>query len=402
MPIEAPPVAPAPVAPAAPTPAPSPAPAPAAPAPAPSPAPSASGPPDPVRDFDRELEDTFNRVDPTPAKKPEAGAPATKPAASPAERPKPEEPVKPVGRPPEFKDPKELRKAFEASRGELQSLNKRYADLEKRHAEAEAKGKDVTTLNERMSAIQKEADTLRSELRAAKHETSEDFKTRYEVPFQKAAMRAKGLVEQLTALDPETRAERPGTIADLQEIYALPFGKAAARAAELFGQQATFVLEEYKQLHRMEDDRNEALEQEKSQWKEKTQAEEANRIARNETMRKLDSQVTKDLAESVPDYHDDPTDTELAKARNEGYAIFDAKPKTFEEMVVKKAHLRHRFAAFGAQKLTILRLRKELAEAQAAGERRQGIPNPQGRQGGRDPKTDDGMSWEEAARNAIT
>src|SRR5881394_70420 len=393
---------PAPAAPAAPAkPAPAPSPAPAA-APAPSPAPSSGGG-DPVLDFDKRLTDAFDKASPL-AKKPDAPPEPAKPAEPAKPEPPKPDPNKVIAGP---KAPPQLRAELDRVNGELATKSKQVTDLEAKIKDAEAKGKETATLTERLGTLEKQLEEKESQLRALKQETSDEYRNNYEVPFQKAANRAKGFIETLDVTDPETNATRKGSLDDLVELtrlYRQSPNKALARGEQLFGDKvATLVMPDIKSLDGMEREAAEALAEEKANWKQRTVDEEAKHITQRTELGKLYEDVKKQLAESVDDYHDDPTDKELNGAREEAFKLFDAQSASVQDRILKNAHIRHRFAMAAVEKLKRMRAEKQVTELKAELETyKNDPPDPGRRRGGKESATGNTLSWEEDARKSLT
>lgn len=364
MPAAAPAAPPKPATPPAAAPAPAPA---AAPAPAPAPAPEPGGGA-PEADPFKEFNDAIKLVD---AQKDPKATPAPKPAAAPAAPAKPSEPPKPAaaGKP----LPRELRDELERNKTELQAAKTAHAELEKKLVAAEAAGKNTEALTKRLEALQKDMDTLRAENRTLKFQGSDEWAKTYEKPFNDAAAYAERIITKLDVLD---EAGDPVRKTDWQKDFGRLYGRyqedpggAIREANTMFGDAAHKVISTIEDLSRRQHEMNQALEVEKKNWKENAQAEEGKRAEFQERIKQAEEKVGGELAESVAEYHDeDPSDTEAANQRAKGYALFDADPKTWNEAVRKRMHVRHMVAAFGVQKLKILRLNKEVADLKAENE----------------------------------
>lgn len=341
---------PAPVTPAAPaapasTPASTPS-APAAPATSSTPAASEENP-------YAELDATVKRVDTPPQSTKGKDAPPKTGTTAPS---------KPTATPPEKTTavPKELRAELDRVKTELKNKEGAYATLEAKIADYERKGKDTTALTERLSTLEKQIETKDSEIRALKQEASPEFKKKYDEPFNRLAERAKSVVQKIQVTDEAAGTVRPATWGEFSQIYSLDEFSALRQAKETFGEDgAQVAMSYYRELHRLDDDRQVALAEEKEQWKERETAEQANQIKTREEIARLWLETNASLAEKVDDYHDSPDDKELVDARNRALAIFDAQPKTFKEKLVKDAHNRQRVAAFAPMKILISRLTKE-------------------------------------------
>lgn len=395
---EAPPAAGAPPkAPATPPPSPSPAPAPTPPTPPAAPA-APAAPDDPVRAFDDKIAAAFDKdMGTTP--EPKAGEPP-KPAPAPS---KPAAPA-PAAPAPAKPAANQLRAELERVSGELTTKTTQIGDLEKKIADYEAKGKDTTALSERLATLEKQMEAKDAELRALKHEASPEYKAKYEAPFNRAASLARRDVEQLQVTNPETGEARAATFDDFTEIYRLPYAKALPRAKELFGEGAQIVVNHVQKLRDMEYEAQQALEEEKSSYKQREEADRARSVQTRQQVGKLWQKVVSELGDSVDDYKVDPTDKELLSARDEAFSIFDAKAATLDEQVVKNAHIRHSFAALRVAKLKMMRMAKEMQELKSELDTyKTEPPNPGRRPGGKESAHgDSGKDWESGLREAIT
>lgn len=380
------PASPAPTAPAAPAAAPV---APAAPAPPATPA-------DPVRDFDAKLTAAFDKVSPLPPATPAAPAAPAAPTA-------PAAPAPPKPSAPANKQPKELRAELDRVSGELTAKQTQISEMEKKIADWEKKGKDTEALSGRLKTLEQQLETIQAENRALKHESSPEFKEKFEKPFNDAAAYAEKVVSGLEITDPETRQTRAATFDDFMDVYRQPtFNKAVKRANELFGEGAQVVINHLSELQRLQYVRDNALEDERKHAKEREQAEVTRRTQEQEHLSGLYTQVNKELADSVEEYHDDPTDKDLVDARQEGFRLFDARTSTPDQRILKNAHIRHRFAAYGPLRLKNMRLQQQLAEMKKELDSlKNEPPDPTRRPGGRQTAapTDD---WDSAARKELT
>ena len=330
---------------------------PAAPPPGPAPAPPSE--PDPFAEVDA----LFKAAETPPAPpsappkgEPPKGTPPAKPAAAPPTAP-PKAPPTPA--------PKELRAELDRIKGELKTKTDSYAALEAKIADYERRGIDATALTERLATIEKQMEAKDAEIRALKHEASPEFKDKYDVPFNRLAARAQSVVEKIRAVS-EDGETRNATWADFGKLYSLDEYTATREARTLFGDEgAGIAMRYYNELHRLDDDRAQALLAEREHWKERETAEQAKRVTTQQQIDQLWQRTNQDLSERVEDYRDPADDKELADARAKAYAVYDAQPKTLRERIVKDAHVRQRVAAFVPLKIRLARLAKERDDLQA-------------------------------------
>lgn len=308
------------------------------------------------------------------------------------------------------RDPKWFREQHEKSKVEIQTYAERVKSLEAKIAEADAKGKDTTALAERLTQLEKERDNLRGELRAAKQETSDEFKKTYDKPFNQAASYAKDVLKDFTVTD-ESGATRAAQWTDFQALYAMPINKAAAMARQMFGDDAPIVISQLTELHRLDHVKSIALEEEKAQWKERSAKEEAEK-AQQEVMRSKQESgfksmvglAQKHLAEKNPHYQDAPGDEgkEFRELREEGYAVYDARPKTIEEAAIRTAEVRHRVAAHGPLVRKLSMAQAELKEARATIEELRGGGPGKGNRVIGGGSTAENESWQQALRKNVS
>ncbi len=244
------------------------------------------------------------------------------------------------------KDPKWYRDEHARMKSETEKTVARIKELESKITEGEARGKDMSVLSQRLAEREKELDNIRGELRAAKQEVSPEFKEKWDKPFNDSAAYAKNMIEQL-GVQTEEGAQRPATWNDFAALYQMPINKAAQAARQMFGEDAQLVINQLDKLHQLDYQRGTALEGEKARWKESATREEAENIQRKQGFNAMKEQVEKHLAETNPDFQDKPGDegNESRELRQQGYELFDGKPKDIKEAAIKTAYVRHIVAA---------------------------------------------------------
>jgi hypothetical protein len=274
--------------------------------------------------------------------------------------------------------PKELRERYKATKAERDTLTKAKTDLEAKIKQFEAQGKDTTALTGRLTAIEQERDAALAELRAAKQEASPEFKEKYDKPFNMAAERARKQVAELSIVQKvdETTGNviqeaRPATWEDFSALYSLPVGKAIEQANNLFGTSAQFVLGLREKLLDLDSARQTALQEEREQFKQRTEKEIAGRTVEQEKIEKTWTETNTRLAESVADYKNDPEDTELNDARKHALSVFDSKINAadrqdyIQKKVLRDAHIRQRIGAFPVLKLQLSRAQEKITALEA-------------------------------------
>lgn len=383
-----------------------------APVAAPSPAPAATTPPsDP---FMAELESKFSAEDAkiSPPKEVKAAEPTkepVKPAAAPTPAAKtPEAPLQPQ---PANEGPKALRERKAQLEAEKEVLTKEKTELLDKVKQYEAKGKDTESLLSQIDEAKKQLEAIQAENRMLKQETSPEFKSKYDKPFEQAATYAQKLLHGLEKADGTTSTWEE--FAGLYRMSETSLNRAISEARAMFGENSGVVIQQITELHKLNFQKQEALQQEKAQWQERSKADagkEAESRARAEREQAAQKQhfmdtfqkVNKDLEETVEAYRVPPEDKELLEARNNFLKIYDSAPKSQEEFMAKNAHIRQRAASFPVMQIQMNRLKAENAKLQQEldGLKPKAPSGDNKRQGGTETGAPE-KSWEQQARDAV-
>lgn len=303
---------------------------------------------------------------PAPAAAPVAAKPAeVKPAAPKAAAKPAEKPVEPKPAEPST-GPKALRDELERTRAEAKTNAEGKAALEVKIKEYEEKGKNTDALESRLKEFEVESKKLKAELSAARFETSDQYKEKFEKPFTKLIQKTKAHVNSLM------RPDGAGADFDRDFIAVLNTSNndAPRLARELFGDDhAIDILGRRRQVIELREEANEAVTFERENWEtnkkkgeEQQQLQKMQKAQEREHEEKLWVKMTEDLKNAVEDYRDPVDDEELSAARAKGQSIYDHHPQTTEENILKFAHIRHRLGAYEAQKLQIARHVARIAE----------------------------------------
>ena len=253
----------------------------------------------------------------------------------------------------------ELRAELERTRNDLSAKSKAIVDLEAKIKDYEKRGIDTEALTKRLETRERDYEALEARLRLKEFEASDDFKKNHELPFKRAANYAANTIRGLVKTD-GTQAD---FAKDFEPIYRLPYNAAYARAREVFGEDgAVPVMEHVRELQKLDMASREAMAEEKENWKVNVEREQGERVQRQEKIKSLVAKVRKDLQDATEDYRDPVGDKEIEEARSKGYQIFDYKPKTLDQAIVRDEHVRHRVAAHLPLKLMLARKDKEIAE----------------------------------------
>lgn len=309
--------------------------------------------------------------------------------------------------------PKALREQLEKTNGELKTFKEKVAAYEAKIAEFEGKGKDTTALAERLATIEKQHEAVLAENRALKHESSPEFKAKYEAPFSRAAESAKKIVSQLMTAPKEnedgtTTPGRPATWDDFAGIFSLPYGKAQEEAEKLFGKSERIVMSHYDKLHGLQEERDAALQEERNNWKASEEKEKAEAVIREQNREKQVAEIgaawtklNQELAEKHADiFAANPKEAEESKFVTEAHAIFDAKPKTLQQQMVKDAYIRNHLAASYLARHRLSKANDRIAELETAlAESKGSRPGATKRPGGAEQTSE--KSWSQDLKEAL-
>lgn len=383
-----------------------------------------------------------------PAAAPKAQPSAAPPASAPASTPPPAAPVAPIqsddpferprkpsaaapakpGAPaaPVIDDPdkqyptapKELRAAYRELRDKSKTTEQKIAEYERKIESLGKSGQDTSALTTRLQQLERERDERDATIRGLRQEESPEFKAKYDEPYQQAAFRVQKAVEQLYVItQPADEANgipaqtRPATMQDFTELYALPTGKAIERAKSLFGDASQWVIGKREMLLDLWDQRSDALQKERTQFKERNAKETADNAVRSKGIKDMYDQTIQRLTDTNSDYKIDPADTEEVEARQHALEVYDTPIQIKDEAsgkqeIARRAHIRLKVAAFPVMKLRMERQAEKIAslEAQLA-EVKGAAPGGNRRPGGDAPASnteDDSIaSWSQAAKLAV-
>jgi hypothetical protein len=376
--------------------------APAAPSLAPTPVPAPAGAPAPGKSLSAAFDDLDTALAndapaggdaPTEGDEPVAPSEGGKPAkATPAAPAKPATAVVPAkpGAPTPTDTPKLLRGLLQVANKERDTLKAEVAALKKVQAEAAARGStDTGALGEDLARARADLEAKETELRLLRYEKSDDYRTKFEKPYNDGFARAYRDVGELLVehggrevVDEATgtksivdRQTRPGTKADFNAIYQLPLGEATRKARELFGDSASVVLGWRSKLRDLAEQAASASDEYRTKGAAEEQARTARAAQEREASTRMLSKVSEDLATKYathfgPDESDPDGNALLERGRSMVEKFFaDPSTLSLEDRVILKAQISHRAAAFGrmaarvkARDARIAALEAELAE----------------------------------------
>lgn len=309
--------------------------------------------------------------------------------------------------------PKALREQLEKTNGELKSYREKAETLEKRIAEFEAKGKDTTALAERLATVEKEKEAAIAEARALKHEAGPEFKAKYDAPFSRAADHAQSVIEQLNVIAQEGQdgsviPARKATWEDFIRIYRMGEGDALDAAEKLFGKGERIVMNHYDKLHGLERDKAAGMAELRANWTEMEKKQKADaamaETTRAQTLESIQSawrKVNAEMVEKDPErYAAKPDDKEEAAIVTKAYELFDVKPKTWQQQVLKDANLRNRLASEALARHRLSRASDRIAELEAAlAESKGSRPGSTRTPGGAEKTTE--KTWDQDLKEAM-
>jgi hypothetical protein len=312
-------------------------------------------------------------------------------AAKPAEAAKPaavSDPVKPadetvVGA---AEDPKKGKvnpwKLVDEYKAKVAAAEARILETEKRAIPEDQWKKTNETLTQREARLKE----LEEEIRYVNYSKSEEFKTKYQQPYEKQWQRTMSELGELT-METADGGTRPLAANDILDLVNAPLGKAHEMAVERFGDLAPEVMAHRKEIRKLFDEQSSALDEARKSGadREKNITEQSQRqyaetsTQIRETWSKANEEVTVDPkygAYFTPVEGDQEGNLRLAKGFELADRAFSENPlapgltsEQRQSIVRRHAAVRNRAAAFGrltyqnAQaKSRIAALEKQLAE----------------------------------------
>jgi hypothetical protein len=345
-----------------------------------------------------ELEKKAGGASARPAAKPEKPAAAEKPAEKPAAaKPAEGEAVKPgegEALAPEAPELDEAAAAAATPEGKelkkgspwklVKDYKERVTALESEVLELKKGGvkpEERTALEERATKAETRAKELEQYLTYVDYSQTEDFKTKFVQPYEKAWGRAMEDIKELTVPD-GSGGERAVNAQDLLQLVNMPLARARQLATEIFGEFADDVMQHRKEIRGLYEAQSAALEDAKKNGSEKLkQAREqqaAAQAAIGKTVKELwdrenNSIVTNEKYKPffTPREGDEQWNSRLQKgyelvdkAFSENPANPNLKPEEREAAVRRHAAVRNRAASWGALRGEVERLSAELKKAQ--------------------------------------
>lgn len=352
----------------------------------PGPAPS----PKETTSFDADFAELDSLDDKAPPKAPPKPVEAPKQTEKPkVEAPKveaPKEPEKPVEDDPEPKTIPDLRKGYNAKKKEIRDTWKPKVEaLEHEIATLKATSgnghsEELKTLSEKVQAYEKQIQDLQGTIKFVDYRKSDEFKKKYEAPYNEAWASAIGELDELTVKvrtgtderGEPTYGERKASPNDLLTLSNLPLGEARKLAKEMFGDNADDMMAHRRKIRELSDAQNKALSEAQKSAEEAAKTRDTQSQEMSKQTVQLWTQANKTLAEKYPKWFgpvegDEEGNTLLQK----GFALADrmfaptkeTAPKTTQESVALHALIRNKVANHDRLALQVKKLTKELEEA---------------------------------------
>lgn len=259
----------------------------------------------------------------------------------------------------------------------------RAAALEKELAEAKkavVDPKEKEELTSKLTAAEKRRQELEEEIKYVNYSKSQEFKDKYQKPYEDAWSKAMADLGELTVAD-ETGTERPIAPQDMLALVNMTLKEAKAKAMEMFGDFADDVMAHRKEIRNLFDAQNKALEEaRKSAGTRDEQRQRELAEFRQQTRKQIQevwAEANKQaLADEKYSQYFKPIegDEEGNNRLKRGYELADKafsapnledprlKPEQRAEIIKLHAAIRNRSAAFGR---TLYQLEKSQAEIAA-------------------------------------
>lgn len=318
---------------------------------------------------------------------------------APAETPPAEKQTPPETKPvetPAGEKPTETPPATEVKPGEKEKANpwklvdqykKRTAELEKEIAAVKTSTlpeQERATYTEKITKLEASVKQYEDKLAFMDYSQSQEFKEKYADPFQNAWNVAMGELKEISITDPGTGQQRPMGVDDMMQIVNLPLGQARDVANKIAGDFADDIMAHRKEIRKLYDAQNQALEKAKKDGAERVKKE-------GEATQKQTAEITKTLATTwqeentallnhekygkylKPVEGDEEWNTRLKRGFERADQTFADKspkdptltPDERAEIVKRHVAMRNRSAAFGALRYRVEQQQARIAELEA-------------------------------------
>lgn len=147
------------------------------------------------------------------------------------------------------------------------------------------------TITERLTKAEQRAKELEDHIRFVDYKKSDEFRTKYQEPYEKAWTKAMSELKEISVVDPGSEQARPATADDLLQLVNLPLGKAREVANAVFGDFADDVMAHRKDIRNLFEAQNTALSEAEKNGAERIKSEQ-------EKAKTFQSQVTKFVSDA--------------------------------------------------------------------------------------------------------
>lgn len=269
---------------------------------------------------------------------------------------------------------------------------------------------------EEFQAIQKRNEELESEIRYANYTKSKEFTEKYQKPYDDAWQTAMNDLSEIPVQDGERT--RPLTVDDIAQLVYMPLARAKEEAVAKFGNFADDVMAARKEIRRLGETRDKALEEAKKVAGEREKQLAEHWQSQRATIKAEVSKAWQEANAAVQHHEkfgqyfrpidgDEAGNAALEKGFNvvdEAFAMNAADPKLTAEqraiLVKKQVAVRNRAAAFGRLTIQLTKAHSRIKELESkVAELEGGEPTVDGRNG--DPAPAAPMNERDRLHSAI-
>lgn len=263
------------------------------------------------------------------------------------------------------------------------SLERQIKELQQKQSNQSTENQpqlDVKTLSTRAEQAEARLKELEEEIKFTNYQKSNEFKEKYQKPYETAWKRAAAELAEVTVADPDTGNVRQATPQDMLALLNMPLGEARAYANKLFGEFADDAMAHRKELKSLFDTQSAAIEEAKKNagLREQQEQEQLNRF-RGEISKQVGEVWSKANQEAVTDketgqyFAKRDGDKDWNESLEKGFALADRAfrenpmdpkltPEERSEIIRRHAAVRNRAAGWGALKHENTRLKSHIAE----------------------------------------
>lgn len=250
-------------------------------------------------------------------------------------------------------------KLVESYKQRAKTLEAEVADLKSRIAPEN----DVQDLRSRLEKAESALKDKEDFIRLHRYEQSEEYRDKYQKPYESAWAKAAKKMSEISITDPGTGQERPANLHDMEQLVNAPLGQARKMAEEIFGGFANDAMNMREKIVELYEAQAEAIANEKKSGSERekqqteTMRREAERFQKaiTATWQKVNEEAVANEQYGhyfKPREGDETWNTYFNKGVdlvNKAFATIRPAidPKNMEETVRLHAAIRNRAIAFG-------------------------------------------------------